>query len=361
MLFDSEISFENLSKFADDSERSEKVIQWLKKGGYPEYLTAPTYLLWDITYKCNLRCVYCLNACPRFVNELSNEALFDIADQIARMKVFSVCLSGGEPFLRWKTYIELACYLAEDGVRVGTVTNGWYVTEKHAKELAKYIHEVQISIDGSRQEVHDKVRGVPGSFKRAVRAAKLFKKVGMDVDVGTSLTRFNIEDFPNIVALSKELGVKSLRTQRLHISGRAFLNDVKPTKEQYRRLEKFIENYRRNKSKMGNLPIMYIDPTIDIKVRARIGFTTGIGITADGFLTVCPLLPFEMGNLREQTLDEAWRAGLRVAWKHPKLRKIALKIRHVEDVPTATDGHVYGVSGLTHLNPNEIIEENHEH
>jgi MoaA/NifB/PqqE/SkfB family radical SAM enzyme len=361
MLSNSAILLERLSKFAGSPERLKKAIQQLKNLGYPKYLRAPIYLLWEITYKCNLRCVYCFNACPRSVNELSNEKLLDVADQIARMKVLSVCLSGGEPFLRWKTYIELAHYLAEHDVRVGTVTDGWYVTEKHAKELAKYINEVQISIDGSRPDVHDRVRGVPGSFEKAVKATRLFKKVGIAVDVGTSLTRFNIEDFPNIVALSRKLQAKSLRTQPLHISGRAFLNDVKPTTLQYRSLERYIGNYRRNKSRMKSLPIVYRDPTIDIRVGALVGFTTGIGITPDGFLTICPLLPFEMGNLHEQTLDEAWRKGLRVAWKHPKLKKIVLKIKNIEDVPIATGGLVYGVSGLSHLNPNEIVEEDQEH
>jgi len=360
MSFNSEILPADLAIFTYELEKLEKAIPELKRRCFPKYLTAPIYILWEITYKCNLRCIHCYNASPRSVNELSNEELLDVADQIARMKIFSVCLSGGEPFLRWKAYIELAYYLAEHGISVGTITNGWYVTEKRAKELAKHVNEVQVSLDGSCPEVHDKVRGVPGSFERVVRAVSLFKKAGIKVSIGTSLTRFNIEDFPNIIALCKELGVKSLSTQRLSIVGRAFLNDVKPTKDQYRRLERFVENYRRNRSKMENLPIQYTDSTLPIKVGGRVGFTIDIGITADGFLSVSPELAFEMGNLREQTLNEAWQRGLRVAWKHPKLRKIALKIRNVESVPIAAAGQVNGVSNLIHLNPNEIIEENQE-
>jgi MoaA/NifB/PqqE/SkfB family radical SAM enzyme len=361
MSFYNEILLAELAVFTEDFEKLQEVLQEWKRRSFPKYLTAPTYVLWDITYKCNLRCIYCYNASPRFENELSDEELLDIADQIVRMKIFSVCLSGGEPFLRWKPCIELARYLADHGVSVTVITNGWYVTEKRANELAKYVPEVQVSIDGSRQEVHDKVRGEPGSFEKAVKAAKLFKKAGVKVNVATSLTRFNIEDFPNIITLCRELGVKSLRTQHLSITGRAFLNDVKPTRDQYRRLERFIEEYRQNRSKMESQHVMYGDSTLDIKVGGRVGFTMGIGITADGFLTVSPHLPFEMGNLREKTLDEAWREGLRVAWKHPKLRKIALKIRDVDDVPIATAGHVYGVSGLIHLNPGEIIEARQEH
>lgn len=344
-----------------DLEISEKAIQQLRKCGLPRYLTAPVFLGWDITHRCNLRCIHCYIASPHSVNELSNEELFNIADQIVRMKIFSVGLTGGEPFLRWKTFIELARYLAEHGVGVSIATNGWYVTEKRAKELAKYVRLVQISIDGSRPEVHDKVRGVPGSFERAVRAVKLFKKVGVEVNIETSVTKFNIEDFPNMIRLSKELGVKSLQTGYLYNSGRAFLNDVKPTKDQYEILKRFIENYLRNESKMESPTVWFIDPTEAMRREALIGITTTLGITANGFITMHPLLPFEMGSLREQTLDEAWLGGVRVAWKHPKLREIVLRIRHVDDVPIATAGHVYDVSDLIHLNPNEIIEENKEH
>ena len=358
MSFGNEVLPADFNMFGEDLVELEKGILKLKERNFPKYLTAPIFLSWEITYKCNLKCIHCYNASPRSVNELRDEELLNIADQIARMRVFSVCLSGGEPFLRWKAYIELARYLAEHGVPVATITNGWYVTEKRAKELAKYIAEAQISIDGSVPDVHDKVRGVPGSFERAVRAVKLFKKAGIKVSISTALTRFNIDDFPNVFRLCRELGVKGLRTQHLNITGKAFLNDVGPTKDQYGRLENFLENCRRSfNSKKETLPIEYGDSTLHIKVGGRVGFTMGVGITADGFLTVSPQLAFEMGNLREQTLDEAWRSGLRVAWKHPKLREIALKIRDVEDVPSAAAGNVYGASDFIHLDPNEITEE----
>ena len=365
MVFDSKMLLENESLLnllkSADIETSRRVVDQLKKFGIPRYLVAPIYVGWDITYRCNFRCIHCYLACSRHsVNELTREELFDIADQIVRMKIFSVSFSGGEPLLRWKDLIALVRYFAEHGVGVSMVTNGWYVTEKRAKELAKYIGQVEISIDGSRAEVHEKVRGVPGSFERAVRAVRLFNEVNVETNIGTSLTRFNIEDFPNMIKLCKEIGVQGLITGHLYNSGRAFLNDVKPTKDQYEAVKRFIENYNANKSEKESPTVMFVDPTEVIRVTALLGLTTVVHITAHGFLVLHVLLPFEVGNLREQTLDEAWVEGVRVAWKHPKLRDAVPKIRYVDDVPLATAGHVYDVLDLMHLNLNEIAEENRE-
>jgi len=52
-----------------------------------------------VTKACNLRCLHCyVNAGEKLENELSLEEIKSIIDQLAKLKVFSIFFTGGEPF-----------------------------------------------------------------------------------------------------------------------------------------------------------------------------------------------------------------------------------------------------------------------
>ena len=75
--------------------------------------------------------------------------------------------SGGEPLVR-QDLPELASYATEKGMRAVISTNGTLITKEKARELkAINLAYVGISLDGA-EEIHDKFRGVPNSFKKAL-------------------------------------------------------------------------------------------------------------------------------------------------------------------------------------------------
>lgn len=92
-------------------------------------------------------------------------------------------LTGGEPFLR-DDLVEIV-YLALNKCpalhTISIPTNGFF-TEKILNDINEILKSdvpslyVSISLDGL-EKVHDWIRGIEGSFKRAVRTFKLLKKI----------------------------------------------------------------------------------------------------------------------------------------------------------------------------------------
>lgn len=74
---------------------------------------------------------------------------------------------------------EIMDILNEYGVIFVVITNGMLLDEEKINRFSKYRYSwFQISIDGSRPELHDYIRGAK-SFDRAIWAADLVKRLGM--------------------------------------------------------------------------------------------------------------------------------------------------------------------------------------
>lgn len=292
----------------------------------PESLIAPWFIMWDITYKCNLRCKYCYNASSQAMeDELSEKELLYIADQIGEMDVFSICLTGGEPTCK-DCYLDLAKELKKTGVTPNTITNGRNVSEEMIKEMADIFNVVQVSIDGSSPKTHDFLRG-KGSFEKVVETAKLLHYYGAETHSSFVCTRYNIDDFENTIYLAKNLGIKRIRTMPFLPTGRASLDsELVPTNDQYANLLRAISKF-----KDPAIEIEWGDPIQHIKIGEVFGFLQGIEIMANGDVAMSPYLPFTFGNLREKSLKEIWR-DVRVAWWIPTVKKAIEKINSVEDL-----------------------------
>ena len=302
-------------------------------GLIPKYLSSSPFVMWDITYRCNARCIYCYNSSPKEVEELSMAESMKVAEQIVRAKCFSVCLTGGEPTLRSDLQIALAKYLHNYGIAVSTITNGWLVDEDLAKNLSKYLSLVQVSLDGSSPSVHDKIRGVPGLFERALNAIRLFQKYGVkNVTISFACTKSNIDDFPNMVDLCRQLKIRQLRTMPLIPTGRGNDASLHPAPAEYRKLMKFIEKTNANASETGDEFIVeWGDPAGHVKLGLLFGYVAGLNIKADGFVSFSPYLPYVFGNLRNESLSRIWLKGLREAWRISTVRRAAKKIKKADD------------------------------
>ncbi len=53
--------------------------------------------------------------------------------------------------------------------------------------------------------MHDRFRGVNGSFKRTLEAAQAVRDLGMELQINTTVSRFNAHDLIQIAALVERL------------------------------------------------------------------------------------------------------------------------------------------------------------
>jgi len=168
---------------------------------------SPKWIAWEITRRCNLKCVHCRSSSEAVVKEhpdFSTEEAFRVIGDIASYAKPVVVLSGGEPLLR-KDVFEIARYGSEKGLRMCLATNGVLVNDERCKKIKESgIRIVSLSLDGSTAAVHDDFRNQKGAFDGTVRAAGLFKKHGIEFIVNSSFTKRNQEEIPKVYKLAKE-------------------------------------------------------------------------------------------------------------------------------------------------------------
>ncbi len=171
--------------------------------GRPRVL--PLNITVSVTYRCNSRCRTC-NIYTKKADEFTLEE-FDRTFASLGRAPYWFTMSGGEPFLR--DDLPDICESAHRHNRPGIInipTNGLLVdripamVEKIARECADSQIIVNVSID-EIGERHDKIRGVPGSYEKAVasyRALRKLKAPNLTLGIHTVVSVFNVERIPAI-------------------------------------------------------------------------------------------------------------------------------------------------------------------
>ena len=189
----------------------------------PRHLSSPTFVWWDITSTCNLRCRHCYsNSGASLHDELTTEEVKHILDQLAIMNVFYVYILGGEPLLR-KDFMDILGYCRSLNIEVMVSSNGWFITADLACTLARLgIRHVRVSIDGATAKTHDAIRGVNGSFDRAVAAVRNLKRAGVPVvGISPTLMKENVHEAEMLIELAHDLQVDELQFVQVCAVGRA--------------------------------------------------------------------------------------------------------------------------------------------
>ncbi|MEK7271242.1 MAG: radical SAM protein, partial [Planctomycetota bacterium] len=167
----------------------------------------------QVTYRCNFKCRIC--DFWKTPHEQSEELTLDeiriLGRKLSSLGTLIVSLGGGEPLLRTDLY-KITETLAESGHFPILITNGWHVDEAVAKDILRAgLQEISVSVDYADPARHDAMRGMPGSWDRAVRALDLLRKHRPDkrcrVHMISVLMEDNIDDVEPLLKLSRELGV----------------------------------------------------------------------------------------------------------------------------------------------------------
>lgn len=190
------------------------MMQGVKKYGIriPFVPAGPFEVVWNFTYKCNLKCKHCYEDAGKIERkELTTDEAKHVIDKlstIANIGIPALSFSGGEPLAR-KDFFELAAYAKRRIPYISLASNGTLLTKDNAKKLKDSgVDYIEISIDGASAATHDEFRGVPGAFERAIEGVKNCVNEGIDTCIATVLHRENLNETEKIIQLAKELGVR---------------------------------------------------------------------------------------------------------------------------------------------------------
>jgi radical SAM protein with 4Fe4S-binding SPASM domain len=162
------------------------------------------YLLLNITNKCNLKCKHCY---LQDTGKLEiDPGIFEKAvQQFEEIGGLKLMISGGEPLIHSRFW-ELMDILPSYELSVVILSNGTLIDKTMARKLSRYVHEVQVSIDGIRS--HDLLRG-KGSYVRSMKGISNLNESGIPVSIATMVHKFNTGEFEEMEKLFSNKGAIS--------------------------------------------------------------------------------------------------------------------------------------------------------
>ncbi len=178
-------------------------------------------VVWNMTKRCNLKCVHCYAKAvdPDGVDDISTAQAKVMIDDLAAYGAPVMLFSGGEPLVR-QDLVELASYATSKGMRAVISTNGTLITKEKARELKSVgLSYVGISLDGG-EEIHDKFRAVPGSFKKAIQGVENCMAEGLKVGLRFTINKRNQGEVPTLFQVVRDLDVPRICFYHLVYSGR---------------------------------------------------------------------------------------------------------------------------------------------
>lgn len=287
---------------------------------------------WHITEKCNLRCNHCYQDNYISPSDMSVQEMKDIANKLFPTlskwkKKGDFSITGGEPFVRKDLFPFLEFLDSSEQIsHLHILSNGTMITNETVDKLRKVskLDSIQISLDGSSPETHDRIRG-PGNFEKAIRGIKRLIRHGIDVKVMFTLQRYNMEDVPSLIDLAIEEKISGLTIERLvpmgsarnvkdsllspkeirdifqYISDRADLEYEKSTQLRILKYRPLWININPSRAKAESNTV----PHKDLGAVCSIGLD-GLCILPDATVLPCRRLPIPIGNLKRDSLEKIW-------------------------------------------------------
>jgi MoaA/NifB/PqqE/SkfB family radical SAM enzyme len=291
-----------------------------------QHLPSPPFLILFINSICNQKCEHCFywkNLNRR--DDLSKEEMFDLSRSLGRIE--NLNLSGGEPFLRPEFGEICRQFIRHNRVRQIYVPTNGYFADRTVKQITETLKEkdldlfvAEISLDGLG-EFHNKFRGSPGAFDKAMQTYEALAKLqesdprlrihsistatGVNMDEIRRLTSYLFERCPKMDHHNLAL----IRGDRKNPSLQG------PGLEQYQRLYQYVRRLwaSREEGRYGSI----VEPMLqwaksrtaaaqEQVVPCRAGVLTAV-VYSNGDVSVCESHA-PLGNLRQKSFAEIWNS-----------------------------------------------------
>jgi heme b synthase len=346
---------------------------------------APRLIFWETTAGCNLRCIHCRRvtvAHQLTPQDLTTDDAYRMIDEIAQVGKPVFVLSGGEPLFRPDIY-DIARYAAEAGLPVALATNGTLIDDAVAARIRESgVKRVSISFDGVDAATHDLFRGLPGSFEAAIVGFKALRRVGLPVQINTTVANHNKTQLDGMVRLAKDLdavglhlfllvpvgcGVQIAEDQMINAQEYErvlnWLYDLEQRETDlqlkatcaphYFRVMRTRQAQERRQGQQQQLPASYDrqlhgHPHGQMHAATK-GCLAGTGvcfISHRGEVFPCGYLPVEAGNLHRQSFETVWQdSPLFAQLRDPDALEGKCGICHFKSLCSGCRARSYGITG----------------
>jgi MoaA/NifB/PqqE/SkfB family radical SAM enzyme len=290
-------------------------------------LPSPPFLILFINSICNQKCEHCFywrNLNRR--DDLSKGELFALSRSLGRIETLN--LSGGEPFLRPEFGEICRQFIRHNKVRQIYVPTNGYFADRTVKQITETLQEkgldllvAEISLDGLG-EFHNKFRGSPGAFDKAMQTYDALAKLQQSdprlrIHAISTATDVNMDEIRRLTSYlfdrcpkMEHHGLALIRGDRKNPSLQG------PSLEQYQRLYEYIRRQwaPREEGRYGAM----VEPMLQWAkfrtaaaqtqvVPCRAGVLNAV-VYSNGDVSVCQEHA-PLGNLRQKSFGEIWNSA----------------------------------------------------
>lgn len=291
---------------------------------------APFLVIWEVTQACDLVCRHCrASAIPeRHPAELTTAEGLSLLDEIRRFGQVLLVFTGGDPLKRPDLF-DLLRYASSLGLRTTVTPSATPLLTAEAIEKFQQagVARMAISLDGPDAPTHDGMRGVAGSFDRTLFALEQARRIGLETQINTTVTRWNRDRLAAIARLVERYGARLWSVFFLVPVGRASLEDDL-TAEQYEQVFELLyelskgapfdiktteaQHYRRYVAQRRKQQPSLRPATTGVhdSIGRQAGINDGKGfvfISHTGEIYPSGFLPLPAGNVRTHSLVEVYR------------------------------------------------------
>ncbi len=283
----------------------------------------PFSMYFETTYVCTCKCVFC----ERWKDgpggrhrELSCEEIVALIDQAYDLGVRLISLSGGEPLVK-VGLLDTMKYARGRGMITVVPTNGTLITEGNVDDVLAAFDYISVSLDSLDRSTHDEIRGVAGTYDRAMRSLSMLKSRAKHttINVQSVMTSRNVDD---ILEINRSMSKRGIDTnfQPVHDG---FENGFAVKEGPYTSFDhaslasakcRLISEYQYSGFIQRLLLKRYYAGAFDFLVDPQSAmrdvtcFSGSFSFMVDPYGEVFPCDPLRtsMGNVREQTLSQIW-------------------------------------------------------
>jgi MoaA/NifB/PqqE/SkfB family radical SAM enzyme len=170
-------------------------------------LNKPTSITFNLTPNCVLKCRQCDIWKNPPEKQLSFKEAKIIIDRLhSWLGSFYLFFTGGEPLMN-KDLPKIIDYAYKLGIISHLNSNAVLLDKTMAKKLIdSHLYAISISIDGAKAKTHDYLRGVPGTFDKAIQAIKNLQEFSNipKIYINTVIMKDNVKELQSLINIAKK-------------------------------------------------------------------------------------------------------------------------------------------------------------
>jgi MoaA/NifB/PqqE/SkfB family radical SAM enzyme len=255
-----------------------------------------------LTENCQAKCISCNYWKTRWADAINTEQAIDLVNQIAKARIRSLRLTGGEPLLRKDTFEVLRKANCQAFRNVVLQTNGLLLKKLHKEVNDSPITKVAVSVDGL-ENTNDLIRGIHGYFGLALDGIRLLR--GKKVVLSVTLNKISAMELKQLRELAQSVGAEietNILSQSLFFLKDADMASMWPEAPETHEIVRFV----RDELKRPEYEIDYIKKYYARDALAEppcvLGFLQVFVLSNGDVLTGCYPLP-AVGNILQQSLE----------------------------------------------------------